>query len=56
MNAVNLVVEKHAEDDLFLFYAIKSDKNVPRILQRNGKRGKEFVRSQFRQRNMKVGG
>ena len=57
MNAGKSVVEKHSEDVWSLSCAIRRDEHVPRVILKNGKRGKEeFVRSQSRQREKKADG
>ena len=57
MNAGKAVVEKHCEDVWSLSCAIRRNERVPRVLLKNGKRGKEdFVRSQSRQREKADGG
>ena len=51
MSAGKSVVEKHAEDVWLPTCAIRSSGKVPRMLLRNGKRGRvEFKMSQARQR------
>ena len=57
MNTGKSVVEKHCEDVWSHSCAIRRIERVPRVLLKNGKRGKEeFVRSQFRQREKADGG
>ena len=56
MNAGKSVAEKHAEDVWSLSCAIRRGESVPRLLLKNGKRGKEeWVKSQSRQGKKKGG-
>ena len=56
LNAGKSVAEKHAEDVWSLCCAIRRGESVPRILLKNGKRGKEeWVKSQSGQRQKKSG-